>query len=130
MRSFREIREQVGAGIDWCLCPSCKARQFVFFSSPALVDAEGGEEALCPQLALNMFGAPPETSLEQPGDQPHDLMPSPSVRTAGIKSCGDKKKNQRERSLDFVVEYISSYFVQTRCIPQSFLRRGLMHLFK
>lgn len=100
---FQRNKRAGRAGIDWCLCPSCKARQFVFFSSPALVDAEGGEETLRPQLAVGMLVHCPNQLHQRPGDQLHDRTPSPSVRTAGIKSCGDKKKQKKKTVLGLCI---------------------------
>lgn len=60
---FQRNKRAGRAGIDWCLCPSWKARQFVFFSSPGLVDVEGGEETLHPHLAVNM-PEPASSNLE------------------------------------------------------------------
>lgn len=50
--------------------------------------------------------------------------PHPSVRAA------EERVAEINQSLDFASEYISSYYIQKRCIPQNFLRHTFMHLLK
>lgn len=82
------------------------------------------EEGLSdPQLAINRL-------VLCPNQRQATLRPTtcpsarPSVRAA------EERVAEINRSLDFASEYISSYFIQKRCIPQSFLRRAFRHLLK
>ncbi len=76
-----------------------------------------------PQLAVNRLVLRPnqlQTTL-RPTTCPS---PHPSVRAT------EERVAEINRSLDFASEYISSYFIQKRCIPQSFLRHAFRHLLK
>lgn len=125
---FQRVREQVEiAGIERCLYPTGKTRGFVFFfpqlsllSWMLRVEEKGLSD---PQLAVNRLVHCPN-QLQATMRTTTCPSPHPSVRTA------EERVAEINRSLDFASEYISSYFIQTRCIPQSFLRQAFMHLLK